>query len=141
MDYAEIEAVDGVRLAWNIFPNNREEAARCVVPFGCMYSPLRATASLQRVPYDPLRCKGCGGVLNPYCQVDYAGKMWMCPICHSRNNFPAHYAGISEQNVPAELFPQYTTIEYVSPTANAAWRDSTTRPMPPPSTTPPSGMD
>ena len=67
-----------------------------------------------------IRCNLCGGVLNPYCQVDYAGKMWMCPICHSRNNFPAHYAGISEQNVPAELFPQYTTIEYVSPTANAA---------------------
>lgn len=39
----------------------------------------------------------------------------MCPLCHARNSFPPHYSGISEQNVPAELFPQYTTIEYVLP--------------------------
>jgi protein transport protein SEC23 len=31
----------------------------------------------------------------------------------SRNNFPPHYAeNISEVNLPAELIPQYTTVEY-----------------------------
>jgi protein transport protein SEC23 len=57
-------------------------------------------------------CKGCGAILNPYAQVDYYAKLWVCPMCLSRNHFPAHYQGISEQSVPAELYPQYTTIEY-----------------------------
>jgi protein transport protein SEC23 len=33
-------------------------------------------------------------------------------MCFARCHFPPHYQGISEQNVPAELYPQYTTIEY-----------------------------
>ena len=32
-----------------------------------------------------------------------------------RNHFPPHNAAITEQNLPAELFPQYTTIEYTLP--------------------------
>ncbi|KAG8087409.1 hypothetical protein GUJ93_ZPchr0010g9914 [Zizania palustris] len=32
----------------------------------------------------------------------------------ARNHFPQHYSSISESNVPAELFPQYTTAEYMS---------------------------
>ena len=36
----------------------------------------------------------------------------MCPFCHARNNFPPHYAGITEQNLPAELFPNYLVIDY-----------------------------
>lgn len=52
------------------------------------------------------------GVLNPYARVDFIAKMWVCPLCMSRNQFPTHYAAISEQNLPGELFPQYCTIEY-----------------------------
>jgi hypothetical protein len=138
----------------------------------------------QVLPYEPVPCKQCGAVLNPYCSVDYNAKLWVCPFCFSRNSFPAHYQvscsppphthpenpsplhtprnvqppilpasrsgwthhrgcqcaewgrrgahhaaalvgrprsqGISEQNVPAELYPQYTTIEY-----------TLTRPQPP----------
>ena len=29
-----------------------------------------------------------------------------------RNQLPAHYAAINENNLPAELFPQYCTLEY-----------------------------
>jgi protein transport protein SEC23 len=57
-------------------------------------------------------CKSCGAILNPYASVDYYTKMWVCPMCFARCHFPPHYQGISEQNVPAELYPQYTTIEY-----------------------------
>jgi protein transport protein SEC23 len=32
-----------------------------------------------------------------------------------RNHFPPHYQAISEQNLPAELYPQYTTVEYTLP--------------------------
>ena len=45
-------------------------------------------------------------------QVDYRSRVWICPLCGNRNNFPHHYADISETNLPAELIPQFTTIEY-----------------------------
>lgn len=67
---------------------------------------------LQEVPYEPVPCKSCGAILNPFAQVDFHSRVWSCPFCHSRNHFPGHYQGITEQNVPAELFPTYTTIEY-----------------------------
>ena len=127
MEFAELERADGVRFSWNVVPSSRSEAAELVVPVGAMYSPLKPTTSGPvRVGYDALRCKGCGAALNPYCSVDYQGKLWMCPLCHARNAFPAHYAGISEQNVPAELFPQYTTLEYVVPSSSSSASTSST---------------
>lgn len=41
------------------------------------------------------------------------GKIWACPFCLQRNSFPQTYADISETNMPVELFPKYTTIEYL----------------------------
>jgi protein transport protein SEC23 len=45
-------------------------------------------------------------------QIDIRGKLWICPFCLSRNPFPPHYKDISNTNLPAELLPKYTTIEY-----------------------------
>lgn len=78
----------------------------------CKPTAITAIDHAQVLPYEPVPCKQCGAVLNPYASVDYYGKMWICPFCYTRNHFPVHYHGISEQNVPAELYPQYTTIEY-----------------------------
>ena len=39
-------------------------------------------------------------------------KIWICPFCFQRNHFPPNYASISDDNLPAELFPHYTTIKY-----------------------------
>jgi protein transport protein SEC23 len=45
--------------------------------------------------------------------VDFRSKLWSCPFCTARNHFPPHYAEhISEVNLPAELIPQFTTVEY-----------------------------
>ena len=74
------------------------------------------------VEYEPIRCKGaaCGCVLNPFCQVDFGTKMWTCPFCLNRNHFPPHYAAnISETQLPAELIPQFTTLEYQLPSKTA----------------------
>lgn len=57
--------------------------------------------------------------MNPFAQVDFHSKIWNCPFCHGRNHFPAHYQGITEQNLPAELFPTYATIEYTVPRSMA----------------------
>jgi hypothetical protein len=48
----------------------------------------------------------------PYSQIDVRGKLWICPFCLQRNPFPPHYKDISASNLPAELLPKYTTIEY-----------------------------
>lgn len=50
--------------------------------------------------------------LTPFSQIDVRGKLWICPFCLQRNPFPPHYKDISATNLPAELLPKYTTIEY-----------------------------
>mmetsp|Transcript_26453 Transcript_26453/g.44705 ORF Transcript_26453/g.44705 Transcript_26453/m.44705 type:complete len:531 (-) Transcript_26453:1186-2778(-) len=113
-DFHGPEQRDGVRFSWNVWPSSKLEATRCVVPLGCLYTPLKKIDNMPApLAYDPIRCNGCSGVLNPYAQVDYRTKLWTCPFCVSRNHFPPHYSeNISETNLPAELIPQFTTVEY-----------------------------
>lgn len=92
-----------------------------VVPLGCMYTPLKAIENLPLLPYEPVVCKGssCKSILNPFCRIDFKAKIWICPFCFQRNHFPPHYNDINENNLPAELIPNYTTIEYALPRAAA----------------------
>mmetsp|Transcript_6305 Transcript_6305/g.14506 ORF Transcript_6305/g.14506 Transcript_6305/m.14506 type:complete len:766 (-) Transcript_6305:277-2574(-) len=108
------EERDGVRLSWNTWPSTRLEATRIVVPVGSLYTPLKKIENMPPpLQYDPIRCNSCAAVLNPYCQVDYRTKLWTCSFCLTRNHFPPHYAeNITETNLPAELIPQFTTVEY-----------------------------
>lgn len=111
--FLQREERDGVRWSWNVWPTSRLEATRMVVPLGCMYTPLKKIPGMPApLPYEPVLCKTCQSALNPYCSVDVRGKLWVCPFCYQRNQFPPHYADISETNLPAELIPQFTTIEY-----------------------------
>ena len=65
--------------------------------------------------YEPVACKNCGGILSPFASCDFTAHLWICPLCFGRNHFPAQYNGINEQMLPAELFQEYTTIEYRLP--------------------------
>ncbi|OMJ09422.1 Protein transport protein SEC23 [Smittium culicis] len=113
MNFEEIEDQDGVRCAWNVLPNTRMDATRCVVPVSTLYTPLKERPMYPPVMYEPVVCKApCKAVLNPYCQIDVRGKIWICPFCLQRNSFPAHYKEISTMNLPPELLPESTTIEY-----------------------------
>jgi len=105
---------NGIRFSWNVWPSTRLEATRIVVPLGCMYSPLKRIEGMPpALPYNPVRCSGCGAVLNPYCQIDFRTKLWNCAFCMTRNHFPPYYAeNITEQNLPAELVPRFSTVEY-----------------------------
>lgn len=115
MDFNDFEELDGVRWSWLTWPASRLDATRCIVPFGAMYTPLKRL-SPQRLPpplpYDPVRCTNCTGILNPYCRIDLRARTWLCPLCFQRNVLPPNYADISEQNLPAELIPDFTTVEY-----------------------------
>ncbi|TFY60720.1 hypothetical protein EVJ58_g4957 [Rhodofomes roseus] len=113
LNFEDVEDRDGVRLSWNVWPSSRIEATRTVVPISALYTPLKVREDLPPVLYEPVTCKPpCRAVLNPYCQIDIRGKLWICPFCLQRNAFPPHYKDISNTNLPAELLPKYTTIEY-----------------------------
>lgn len=113
-DVRGAEERDAVRFSWNVWPSSRLEATRVVVPVGCLYTPMKSRHDAPPpLSYDPIRCNGCGAILNPYAQVDFMSKLWTCPFCMQRNHFPPHYAeNISETNLPYELIPQFTTVEY-----------------------------
>lgn len=49
----------------------------------------------------------------PDSQIDMRGKLWICPFCLSRNALPPHYRDISNTNLPPEVLPKYTTIDYI----------------------------
>ncbi|KAF8695146.1 hypothetical protein HU200_037757 [Digitaria exilis] len=115
-EFLELEAQDGIRMPWNVIPGTKQEAVNCVIPVSAIYTPLKPIPDILVLPYSPLRCRMCRSVLNPFSIVDYVAKIWVCPFCFQRNQFPQHYSSISENNLPAELFPQYTTVEYMSST-------------------------
>ncbi|XP_062199117.1 protein transport protein SEC23 C-like [Phragmites australis] len=113
-EFLDLEAQDGIRMPWNVIPGTKQEAVNCVIPVSAIYTPLKSIPDIPVLPYSPLRCRMCRSILNPFAIVDYVAKIWVCPFCFQRNQFPQHYSSISEDNLPAELFPQYTTVEYIS---------------------------
>ncbi|KAH9916965.1 uncharacterized protein BXZ73DRAFT_92420 [Epithele typhae] len=114
MNFEDVEERDGERrLSWNVWPSSRIEATRTVVPISALYTPLKQRDDLPEILYEPVTCKPpCRAVLNPYCQIDIRQKLWICPFCLQRNAFPPHYKDISNTNLPSELLPKFTTIEY-----------------------------
>lgn len=67
------EDIDGIRFNWNVWPQTRIEAAKIVLPLGCLFTPLRESQSrpLPTIQYEPVVCarQNCRSILNPYCQV------------------------------------------------------------------------
>ncbi|ORY80983.1 protein transport protein SEC23 [Protomyces lactucae-debilis] len=111
--FEEAEEQDGIRFSWNAFPSTRVEASRTVVPIGAIYTPLFNKAEPTALEYEPVACKSpCRAVLNPFCQVDMRGKLWICPFCLTRNNLPPGYQQITPQSLPPELMPAFSTVEY-----------------------------
>ncbi|TID19246.1 hypothetical protein CANINC_003817 [Pichia inconspicua] len=112
-DIYEIEDIDGVRFNWNTFPVTRQESENMASPVGCLYTPLLAREDLPIANYDPQICRNCRSVLNVFSQIDMNNKIWNCPLCLGRNQLPPQYHNISADNVPIELLPQSSTIEYI----------------------------
>lgn len=117
MNFEESEDLNGIRFSWNTFPSTKMEANKIVVPTGCLYTPLhiRQEDELPIAQYDPIFCSNqhCKSILNPYCTIDPTGS-WGCPLCGTRNPLPAHYQGITQENLPLELRGNASTIEYIS---------------------------
>ncbi|KAK7280845.1 hypothetical protein RIF29_08374 [Crotalaria pallida] len=109
------EGIDGVRMTWNVWPRSKVDSSKCVIPLAATISLIKPHPHIPRLPYAPLRCKTCSSPLNPFSRVDFTAKIWICPFCYQRNHFPPHYAAVSETNLPGELYPSYTTVEYAAP--------------------------
>ncbi|CAH2061581.1 unnamed protein product, partial [Thlaspi arvense] len=125
-EFGELEAQDGVRMPWNIIPvvTKKEQSIDSEIPVSAIYTPLRSsTEHPLLLPYSPLRCRTCRSVLNPYSVVDFSASVWGCPFCFNRNPFPSSYSSIADNNLPPELFPHCTTVEYLC--------DSYSSPSPP----------
>ncbi|KAK4856676.1 hypothetical protein QYF36_019982 [Acer negundo] len=114
MDFTELEAIEGLRWSWNSWPPSKSDAASLIIPLSLLHTPLMQSSEIPILPYDPLICSKCGAVLNPYARVDYTSRIWSCPFCYSRNPFPRSYSSIAETNLPAELFPTYSSVEYAA---------------------------
>ena len=115
MEFEEAEDINGVRFAWNSFPSTKAEAAKIVIPTGALYTPLKYREDLPIAAYDPCYCQNalCRSILNPYCSIDPTG-FWICPLCGTRSQLPPHYQGITQDNLPLELSPLLSTVEYIT---------------------------
>ncbi|KAL2343489.1 hypothetical protein Fmac_004774 [Flemingia macrophylla] len=119
MSETDPEGCDGVRMTWNVWPRSKVEASKCVIPLAATLSLLRPHPDIPpTLTYPPLRCRTCSVLLNPFSRVDFAASIWICPFCFNRNHFPPHYSQISPTNLPAELYPHYTTLQYSLPSPN-----------------------
>ncbi|KAL0228396.1 hypothetical protein RCL1_004539 [Eukaryota sp. TZLM3-RCL] len=108
----DVEASNGLRFSFNVWPSSRSELAKTALPLGALYTPLKAIDGLGTIAGRPVLCRTCGCCLNPYVQVDVHSKLWRCCICgESRNQLP--YKDISESNIPLELTPNASTVEYI----------------------------
>ncbi|MED6163149.1 hypothetical protein PIB30_077112 [Stylosanthes scabra] len=112
MDFLELEAVEGLRWSWNSWPTSKSDASSLIIPLSIMCIPLMQPPELPIVPCDPLNCSKCDAVLNPYARLDYPSRIWHCPFCSQRNPFPRSYSDIADTNLPAKLFPTYSSVEY-----------------------------
>ncbi|KAL5542108.1 hypothetical protein UlMin_009818 [Ulmus minor] len=112
MDFVELETIEGLRWSWNSWPTTKSDSSALIIPLSVMCTPLMQQPELPILPYEPILCSQCGAVLNPYARVQYTSRIWFCPFCHQKNTFPCSYTGIGETNLPAELFPTYSSVEY-----------------------------
>lgn len=52
----DLEAADGIRMPWNVWPRSKVEALKCVLPFSAFYSPVKPTNNLQVRHFIPSIC-------------------------------------------------------------------------------------
>ncbi|KAH7280050.1 hypothetical protein KP509_37G050300 [Ceratopteris richardii] len=117
MEFAELEASEGLRWVWNTWPCSRKHADEMAIPLAILCCPLFPIPDLSLLPYAPLACAACHAFLNPYARFDASAEVWTCPFCFRLNSFPPSYHHHPRQlhSLPSELFPAHTCVEYVLP--------------------------
>lgn len=103
-----------IRFSWNSIPTSKSSLDTTGIPFGCVYTPLKELRSQEQIlNYQPCLCPNCKGIINPFSTIDPQSKTWICPLCKQRAPLPLNYTKTDQNNVPAELSPENTTVEYL----------------------------
>eukprot|EP01062_Namystynia_karyoxenos_P078989 TRINITY_DN8238_c0_g1_i1.p1 TRINITY_DN8238_c0_g1~~TRINITY_DN8238_c0_g1_i1.p1 ORF type:complete len:1068 (+),score=322.94 TRINITY_DN8238_c0_g1_i1:97-3204(+) len=120
--YHQMEERNGMRWSWHYYPNRKAGSSQgsaesfvppdMIVPYGCVYSPLKFLPEMPVRDAAPLRCKNCGAVANSHCRVDYQSRFWTCPFCQGRTGFDPQ-AHISPEHPLPEFVQDINTVEYV----------------------------
>ncbi|KAL7001253.1 hypothetical protein U1Q18_002405 [Sarracenia purpurea var. burkii] len=114
MVQTDLEVIDNVHMTWNMWPRTKVERPTSARSQSLPQSPRSAptrTSRLSITPHSTVR------PVSPSLTPSLVSTTLICIFlfCFQRNPFPHHYSTISETNVPAELDPRYTTIEYSLP--------------------------
>ena len=111
-DIFSADEQNGIKFVWNTLPGTRSDATKIVVPVGFHYNPIIKNENLSLLEYEPLKCR-CGSIISPLFNFSAKAKIWECPFCRNRNTFPKSYSDfMSDENLPAELFKENSTVEY-----------------------------
>eukprot|EP00892_Ulva_mutabilis_P000729 jgi/Ulvmu1/10657/UM066_0038.1 len=111
----EFTMEDGVHLTWEYCHSTRTAHDELPIPFSALAELLRPVDGMHVLPYPPSFCAQCKSALNCYCEVDFGQSVWRCPLCATQQALPSHYRGITEEHLPAELFPGASVVEHELP--------------------------
>eukprot|EP01029_Cantina_marsupialis_P004775 TRINITY_DN14993_c0_g1_i1.p1 TRINITY_DN14993_c0_g1~~TRINITY_DN14993_c0_g1_i1.p1 ORF type:complete len:795 (+),score=220.80 TRINITY_DN14993_c0_g1_i1:24-2387(+) len=113
---------EGLLCTFGNWANSRTEAMMNMIPCAYAHTPLaELPKDRMTIQYIPPSCKTCGAQISPLCQVEFEPqKIWECCICKHRNAFAQQYNVMSRENLPQELFPNSTTIEFNDPSRQVA---------------------
>ncbi|OWB56814.1 hypothetical protein B5S28_g2728 [[Candida] boidinii] len=109
--FEDFEDKTGLRFSWNLIPNKQNELLKLSVPLACLYQPLRTMDQPILLNEPPIVCRGCQGILNPYCQPDLNTQSWTCCFCFMRNALPPHY----HHQLPFSTNQDCVNVEYNLP--------------------------
>eukprot|EP01056_Protomagalhaensia_sp_Gyna25_P004916 Protomagalhaensia_sp_Gyna_25__4915@NODE_525_length_3210_cov_35_992116_g61_i1_p1_GENE_NODE_525_length_3210_cov_35_992116_g61_i1NODE_525_length_3210_cov_35_992116_g61_i1_p1_ORF_typecomplete_len806_score147_65Sec23_trunk/PF04811_15/5_6e70Sec23_trunk/PF04811_15/4_9e03Sec23_helical/PF04815_15/1_1e24Sec23_BS/PF08033_12/5_2e21Sec23_BS/PF08033_12/1_4e04Gelsolin/PF00626_22/4_8e08zfSec23_Sec24/PF04810_15/3_5e07zfSec23_Sec24/PF04810_15/9_6e03VWA_3/PF13768_6/0_66VWA_3/PF13768_6/1_7e03_NODE_525_length_3210_c len=108
-------ATGAAKSSWTRWPGTKAELNHLEVPIGLLLTPFAENLGVQVVNYEPVKSRHPGGgVLNPFCHVDFRSKVWTDPFTGQRNGLPQVYsAHLTETNLCAELLTP--NVEYALP--------------------------
>lgn len=109
--FEDFEDKTGLRFSWNLIPNKKIELSKLSVPLACLYQPLRSMDQPVLLNEPPIVCRGCQGILNPYCQPDLNTQSWTCCFCFMRNALPPQY----HHQLPFSTNQDCVNVEYNLP--------------------------
>jgi hypothetical protein len=105
-----------MRFIYNTTPRTKIQLAKSYIHPAFHYTPLEYP-NIAQIEYNPLTC-GCEAVFSKFCPVDYNAKTIKCCICGIVTTMPPNYAKhIKPGQLPHELMPQNTTLEFKGPAA------------------------
>jgi hypothetical protein len=86
MDFATVEAQQGVRFLWNKLPASRIEQQKDVLPVSMFLTPFfNSLEIIPEIERQPLKCERCDWNACKLSIFDYGTMMFQCSNCKHQN--------------------------------------------------------